>query len=547
MRAVNPTAGESGILELFMERGLDCPDIELRFRFEKSSRTMETPFRTTDEGFRIVSSKDGKSAELVYASLRGLYYGLISLTGGVNLPAKLQREQITDFFDYPRFALRGIIEGFYGPPWSGESRRNMIKMLPEFRMNSYFYGPKDDPYHRSRWAEPYPGAELSEIAELVELCGKNEVDFWYGIGPGLSIKYSSPEDRKLLCAKLLQLYGTGIRHFGLYLDDVPGTLQHEEDKSAYTDLVEAQISLINEIYQFLQDKDPAARLAVCPGPYWGEPGYYITRMGAEIDPRILIFHTGPEICSRELKLRDAAEMERITNRPVLYWDNYPVNDLEMAHRLHIGPYRNRDPHLYRASAGVIANGMEYPEASKIPFFTIGDYLWNPETYDPETSFRAAVKRVAGETDAEDFFPFADNNRASCLYPNDSTAFRKAVETFGFALKKGERDSAVSILNRELERLEKAAALFGRGMNNRRLENEISPWTGQYLKAVEILRLVAEILSRPDNGKNELISALEKIGSEYQAERWYVFSDVMTSFIKEVTPLLKECQEGGSDE
>ena len=426
MRAINPTPDELRIFNLFLSRGIDCPEIDLRFRHEKSSLTMETPFRTTCEGFRIVFREE---AEIIYASLRGLYYGLVSLARGGLYDRK------GEIFDYPRFALRGIIEGFYGPPWKASERREMIRMLPEFRMNSYFYGPKDDPYHRSRWADPYPETELNEISELHGICEENEVDFWYGIGPGLSIRYSSPEDRHVLCSKLRQLQELGIRHFGLYLDDVPEDLQHGEDRAVYTDLVEAQISLINEVYGFLQAEDPSVRLAVCPGPYWGEPGYYITRLGAGIDYRILIFHTGPEICSRELNLRDAARMEQITGRPVLYWDNYPVNDLEMSHRLHIGPYRNRDPHLYRVSEGVIANGMQYPEASKIPYFTIGDYLWNPESYDPESSFKAAIERVVGRGDSDCFFSVCGQQQGVLPVPERRHHFQAEDRSLGLCLQK----------------------------------------------------------------------------------------------------------------
>lgn len=535
MKVVNPNADELRIIDLFKSRGLDSCNISLHLSLERSAQTMETPFRTTDEGFIIRHHhKVEPEADIIYASLRGLYFALITLS----------KNPEAEGFDYPRFSLRGIIEGFYGPPWGSQARRDMILMLPEMRMNSYFYGPKDDPYHRELWAEPYPAAELKEISELQHLCRTQETDFWYGIGPGLSMHYSSTVDRRALCNKLFQLFDIGIRQFGLYLDDIPEHLQHEDDQTAFADLVEAHISLINEVYHILIEKDPEIRLVVCPTPYWGEPGYYISRLSAGIDYRIMIFHTGPEICSRELSLRDAAQMQQITNRPVLYWDNYPVNDLEMSHSLHVGPYQNRDPHLYRVSSGVIANGMEYPEASKIPFLTIGDYLWNPEAYDPEESFREAVKRIAGENDWEDFFPFADNNRASCLYPNDNTLFKQRIEAFGFTLNSGELTTAISIIQDELNRLDRAAVLFKRGMRNNRLEGEIQPWISQYLRAVDILHEVIDIFNSPKEQWPELIRNLSETGTEYAAARWYVFSDVMTSFIREIIPGLKDVLKEG---
>ena len=91
----------------------------------------------------------------------------------------------------------------------------------------------------------------------------------------------------------------------------------------------------------------------------------------------------------------------------------------MGFELHIGPYRGRDPQLLRKAFGVVANGMELYEASKIPFATIADYLAAPETYDPE---RAGAGRSATSSVTPTSRPsllFADNVRSSCLGPDDA--------------------------------------------------------------------------------------------------------------------------------
>ncbi|HEY4397239.1 MAG TPA: beta-N-acetylglucosaminidase domain-containing protein, partial [Acidimicrobiia bacterium] len=46
--------------------------------------------------------------------------------------------------------LRGVIEGFYGRPWSLTDRLEMIEFLAERGMNAYVYAPKSDPKHRDR-------------------------------------------------------------------------------------------------------------------------------------------------------------------------------------------------------------------------------------------------------------------------------------------------------------------------------------------------------------------------------------------------------------
>jgi hyaluronoglucosaminidase len=91
------------------------------------------------------------------------------------------------------FEFHGIVEGFYGQPWSHEARVDMIRFMGEVGFNTFFYAPKDDPYHRSRWREPYPADALARFRELFETAQAADVVLYYAISPGLSIEYSSDE------------------------------------------------------------------------------------------------------------------------------------------------------------------------------------------------------------------------------------------------------------------------------------------------------------------------------------------------------------------
>ena len=79
---------------------------------------------------------------------------------------------------------RGVIEGFYGIPWSFEERMSMIKFLSDIEMNQYVYAPKDDPYHNVKWREPYPDDKLAEISKLADLSRNKGVHFVWSINPG---------------------------------------------------------------------------------------------------------------------------------------------------------------------------------------------------------------------------------------------------------------------------------------------------------------------------------------------------------------------------
>ncbi|MFN7954497.1 MAG: beta-N-acetylglucosaminidase domain-containing protein, partial [bacterium] len=54
------------------------------------------------------------------------------------------------------FRFTGAIEGFYGPPYAAADRLALIDVLAESGLDHYVYAPKNDPFHRSRWREPYP-------------------------------------------------------------------------------------------------------------------------------------------------------------------------------------------------------------------------------------------------------------------------------------------------------------------------------------------------------------------------------------------------------
>lgn len=355
------------------------------------------------------------------------------------------------------FAIRGVIEGFYGTPWTHEQRLDMIEFIARHGMNTFAYAPKDDPYLRRRWREPYDGPDLDRLAELVAAAADAELTFLYGLSPGLSMRYSDGSETDRVLAKYDQVRALGVETFGLLLDDIPAELQHPADREAYPDLVSAHVDVVNGVYAGLVEQSPQAAMVVCPTQYWGRGDEdYISRLGQGIDARIDLFWTGRAICSPSLDLADAAAFLRSTNRPPLYWDNYPVNDVAMTHELHIGPYRERDRHLHRFSRGVIANAMEHPEASKIAIATIADYLHDPESYEPESSWDEAIGEVVGDADAGLFRCFADNVRTSCLSPDDAPLLADALTRFAFEYDHGDRDRGCAALAAVADKLTAAA-------------------------------------------------------------------------------------------
>jgi hyaluronoglucosaminidase len=430
------------------------------------------------------------------------------------------------------FAVRGVIEGFYGNPWTREQRLEMVDFLAGHGMNTFVYGPKDDPLVRARWRDAYDGEALVRLAELADRCAARGITFVYCVSPGLSMRYSDDADLDALVAKVASVGGLGVRSFGLLLDDIPPELQHAEDREAFADLAAAHVSVVGRVF----DRLPAGtKLIVCPAVYWGrgdEP--YVASLGRGIDPRVDLFWSGGAVCSATLDLADAATFAAAARRPATYWDNYPVNDVAMTFELHIGPYRGRDPRLAEAARGVIANPMELFEASRIPLTTIADFLASPGAYDPEASWAAAIRDVAGPADAEAFALFADNVRSSCLCADDAPVVTRALEAFAFRMDRGDGAAAAGDLADLANRLLAAADHLLHGpVANAALVEECRPWIEAFALGAEAIRRIAELAAADrlaDDARTELGPFLARL----RRARVRVFGDALDMTLADLT-------------
>ncbi len=443
--------------------------------------------RRTDESFVLGGGPPAEPIRVTVSGTRSLRWALIELEEWIRSWSWDPEERLYG----PSFALRGVIEGYYGPPWNDEARLDMIGFAASKRLNTFLYAPKDDPYLRRHWRTPHEAEWRQRLERLIEHCRSLDVDPVIGVSPGLSMRYSSPEDSELLEEKALDLVGLGAARFALLLDDIPDRLQHPADIETFPDLATAHAETANRIGEVLAGSGKP--LVVCPTLYWGDGDEeYISRLAHQLDPRIDVFWTGRAVCSPAITAAEAARFTRATHRPPLYWDNYPVNDAAMTNEMHIGPYQGRDRDLDRFCVGVLANAMEYAEASKIAISTIADYLWDPAGYDPETSWRAAIERVGGAGDAPALALFADTVRASCLSDPESRALTEALNRFAFESEYGDRVEAQRALAGFADDLRNAADhLLGDNVENLRLQAELLPWLEKFRAGAGAVSVIAD--------------------------------------------------------
>ena len=58
----------------------------------------------------------------------------------------------------------GIVEGFYGRPWTAAERHDTIAFLARHGYRFHIYAPKADPYLRRRWQEDHPPEAADQLA-----------------------------------------------------------------------------------------------------------------------------------------------------------------------------------------------------------------------------------------------------------------------------------------------------------------------------------------------------------------------------------------------
>lgn len=353
------------------------------------------------EGYllRLAEAPTGPQAILAAADERGLRHAdttlaaLLDLGDGMVPTARI--------LDWPELSLRGTIEGFYGTPWSHADRLAQLAFAESCKLNSYFYAPKDDPWHRERWREPYPDAELARLAELVDAAGRHGIRLVYCLAPGLSVRYSSEEDHAALIAKADRLWRIGVRDFALLFDDVPTELEHPDDVAVFGaepgSSGTAQGALCARFQtDFLAPRGVTTPLLVAPTDYAGmDESPYRERLASALPADALLFWTGSDVVVGEVTGDQVRAAARSYRRDLVLWDNYPVNDFDFA-RAFLGPLQGRDPALRHALRGIVANPMVMAAPSRFALASAADWAWNPAGYDERASAERALHLVAGE-------------------------------------------------------------------------------------------------------------------------------------------------------
>jgi hyaluronoglucosaminidase len=310
------------------------------------------------------------------------------------------------------YTALGIIEGFYGTPWSWEARAETIAFLKPHGYQFYFYAPKADPFLRKRWQEDHPGETADRLRALAVKCRKLGVRFGVGLSPFEVYRNFDRYSRAALARKLSFFADIGIDDLAILFDDMGGDEPY---------LAEKQVTVIH----WIAERMAKARLLVCPTYYSDDPlldrffgqrpGDYLEEFGARLDPSIDIFWTGEEICSRQYSTGHLERMCRLLGRKPVLWDNYPVNDgKRMSQYLHLRALTGRPASAADFIAAHAINPMVQPVLTRIAALSLSQSYRLGDSYEYGRVFAEAALAVAGAPLAklirEDISLFQDTGR-----------------------------------------------------------------------------------------------------------------------------------------
>ena len=326
-------------------------------------------------------------------------------------------------YDYADIRDRGIIEGYYGVPYSAEVTMDLFRFMARYKMNSYMYGAKSDPYHSRFWSDPYPTGITEEqknigflsqdmLREITEVSHANKVNFIWAIHPGVAFTDAAEADvNARIMDKFESMYALGVRQFGVFVDDVgvpydaPSLklcadrltdLQNRIDArwnvpgAAPADTVKA-LNYVPQLYAYSWTTRENARK-------------FFESLSSTPD-KINIYITGRAVWTVPNN-EDIDVVKDFLGRTTGWWWNYPCNDNDMTKLFPMDIYSNfkDERHIDNLARleplndekTLIINPMQQGEISKITLFSVADYSWNNNAFNNETSWSASLAAVVGK-------------------------------------------------------------------------------------------------------------------------------------------------------
>lgn len=372
--------------------------------------------------------------------------------------------EYTTIYDHADQQNRGLVEGYYGYPYSVEVKKDLMHFMMRYKMNTYMYGAKSDPYHSQMWKEAYPTSISAEqekngwltqkmVREISQVSAETKVNFIWAIHPGNDFVGSNTVISDIM-SKFQKMHALGVRHFGVFVDDV-GIPSTDADMKKNADrLSELQTAIENK-----WNVDGAAATDTVR-PLHFVPQIYCNSFASSVDqrqrfmsalnkvqPYITVYSTGQGVWSVPNNDHTATIINEF-GRPMGWWWNYPCNDNADSRIYPMDMYSNfvdmpaignnsRLPSSLNQCQGIVANPMQQGEVAKTSLFSIADYAWNNTAYNNQQSWEASFNALIRDEQTRQAY----HDITYYLRWNDPQSLQTLIDNYKASLEQGKPASA----------------------------------------------------------------------------------------------------------
>lgn len=357
-----------------------------------------------------------------------------------------------------------------------------------YKLNAYFYAPKDDPKHRTKWNELYTDEELeSKIRPLAEAGNASKCRFVYALHPfpsGNNFRFDTDahynEDLAKLKAKFKQVIDAGVRQIAILADDFvnPGAAN--------------EVRLLNDMSTWLAEvkqeyPDMKMTLPFVPYDYMGNGSSSELQALKSVPENVQIVMTGGRVWG-EVTNNFTTTFTNNVGRGPFMWINWPCSDNSHKHLIMGGNSTFLHGGVDASKIqGIMLNPMQQSEPSKVAIFANASYAWNIWDTDAdadqtwEDAFSFVDHNSAVETEASDALRELSKHMINQNMDSRVTELQESVElkeklnAFKDKLEtETVTEADVDDLIQEFQTLQDAAALY-KESGNEAIRNQIVYW------------------------------------------------------------------------
>lgn len=404
-------------------------------------------------------------------------------------------------YDHADQQNRGLVEGYYGYPYSVEVKKDLMRYMMRYKMNTYMYGAKSDPYHSQMWKDAYPTSISAEqerngwltqgmIRDIARVSEETKVNFIWAIHPGNEFLGSATAIEDIM-SKYRKMYALGVRHFGVFVDDV-GIPSTDADMQKNAERLSQLQTAIESRWN-----TPGAAPADTVRPLHFVPQIYCNSFASSaeqrqrfmaalgtVQPYITVYSTGQGVWSVPNNSHTTTIMNEF-GRPMGWWWNYPCNDNADGQLYPMDMYSNfvdmpavgngeRLPSALNNCQGIVANPMQQGQVAKTSLFSIADYAWNNTAFDNTKSWEASFPGLISDEE----ICRAYHDITYYLRWNEPQTMQTLINAYKASLEAGRPDATA--LKATVQKVREDCRLVMKLrdsdiQSDRLLYNDIAPW------------------------------------------------------------------------